>query len=401
MTLHLPATAGPPALATGLHAQALLAEPVLARADATPALEGIVLDQAPSPAQLAALSRRLGVELALVHHLGGSGDPAAGRYVLYTGTAHGVTAPLGAGHRLLCHTELAGGRVGPPSSRDVAYLGRAAALGAVERQSAIVRVSGRGGVDAVIEFGAGSAWAPARVESAHRYTAIDPAHAVDLARDLSMLGSEGHPLRLPVFATPGRVEFARLAQADEGFPEQVGVYSNFSRRLQNLFGDLKPWNGMTAYPAYVLEILKPGTRVLDVGCGLGWLVNDLRERGVDAYGLDPSDAMPEGPHLVRAGVQDKDAFPAEHFDTILSSHSIFNRDETEGFRLAALARLAYWLKPGGTLHLGTVIDPKGLARMAREDVPGLRPVIVEPCSVEQGTLMVNGYLFIIKDGAPG
>lgn len=360
-------------------------------------LEGIVLDQAPTPAQLAALSRRLGVELALVHHESAPGVRTGGRYVLYTGTAHGVAAPVGTGHRLVCHTELAGGRAAPPSSRDVAYLGRAAALGAAQRDSAIVRVAARGGVEALIDFGPDSTWAAPRAAAPHRYAAIDPARAIDLAHDLGMLSTDGGPLTLRVFAAPGRVELAQLAQADEGFPDQVGTYSSFSRRLQNLFGDLKPWNGLTAYPAYVLEILKPGTRVLDVGCGLGWLVSDLRERGVDAYGLDPSDAMPEAAHLVRAGVQHRDAFPAEHFDTILSSHSIFNRDETDAFRLAALARLAYWLKPGGTLHLGTVTDPQGLARMAREDVPGLRPVIVEPCSVEQGTLMVNGYLFIIKD----
>jgi SAM-dependent methyltransferase len=35
--------------------------------------------------------------------------------------------------------------------------------------------------------------------------------------------------------------------------------------------------------------LKPGDKVLDIGCGKGFLVKDLVDAGIDAYGLDVSD----------------------------------------------------------------------------------------------------------------
>ena len=45
-----------------------------------------------------------------------------------------------------------------------------------------------------------------------------------------------------------------------------------------------------AYPLF-LDLLgvRPGTRLLDVSCGSGFLLKAARERGVDAYGIDLSD----------------------------------------------------------------------------------------------------------------
>ena len=51
-----------------------------------------------------------------------------------------------------------------------------------------------------------------------------------------------------------------------------------------------------AYACTNLIKVDPSARVLDFGCGRGELVQQLRERGYDAYGCDPeADWTPE-PH---------------------------------------------------------------------------------------------------------
>ena len=61
-------------------------------------------------------------------------------------------------------------------------------------------------------------------------------------------------------------------------------------------------------------------RVLDVGCGRGWVVQALRERGVDAWGVDPSPTatcLTEArPFHLRAAA-DRLPFPTGAFDVVL------------------------------------------------------------------------------------
>lgn len=399
MSLQIPST--PPAAAAPL---AALSSAALASAEQAP-LVGLALERAPTAAQLAAFSRRLGAEVALVEDVGAR-SAAGSRYMLLTGTAHGVTVPVGPRYRLLCHTELGGTRRADASSRDLAYLSRAAALGAPQSHSHIVRVAKRGEVAALIRFDLGSASAPPHPETPPgphprpRYSPVDPSLAIDLGRSTGVLDPHGMPHTLRIAAAPGVAEFARLAQPDEAFPEQRAYYKVTGRPIELLFGELNPWNGATAFPMEVLSEITPDKRVLDVGCGLGQLVEDLRARGVDAYGIDPADEMPHADYLIRAGVQQKDAFPAEHFDIALHSHSIFDRNETLEFWLAALERIAYWLKPGGSMHLGTCLSPESLAKMVREDLPSLRVVALVPPHREVNRLEINGYIHIVKDPRP-
>lgn len=396
MSLHIPSASLPDIGAAAAPSSLMPAR------GAEPPLPGLVLDRAPTAAQLAAFSRRLGVEVALMEHLGPLGT-AQGRYVLLTGSPHGVMTPVGPAYRLLCHTELGQAYRAQASSRDLAYLSRAAALGARQDHSHIVRVAARGEVAALIRFDLGSPSAPPRAEArsaAHpspRYAPVDPSLAIDLGRSTGLLDPDGMPRTLRIAAAPGQVEFARLAQPEEAFPEQRAYYKVTGRPIELLFGELNPWDGATAFPMEVLRELTPGKRVLDVGCGLGQLVEDLRARGVDAYGIDPADEMPHADYLIRAGVQQKDAFPGGHFDVALHSHSIFDRNETLEFWLAALERIAYWLKPGGSMHLGTCLSPESLAEMVREDLPSLRVVTLVPCHREHNLHQINGYIHIVKE----
>ena len=80
--------------------------------------------------------------------------------------------------------------------------------------------------------------------------------------------------------------------------------------------------------------LKPGDRVLDVGCAKGFLVKDLREAlpGLDVRGIDISDyalanAEPEArPHLSKASC-DKLPFANDSFDLVLAINTVHNLDE--------------------------------------------------------------------------
>jgi SAM-dependent methyltransferase len=59
---------------------------------------------------------------------------------------------------------------------------------------------------------------------------------------------------------------------------------------------------------YVLPLLQGSQRVLDVGCGVGALVNALVRRGHDAYGVDVPAAVPQ---WVRAGNDNNRFFCAD------------------------------------------------------------------------------------------
>lgn len=77
--------------------------------------------------------------------------------------------------------------------------------------------------------------------------------------------------------------------------------------------------------------LKPGMRVLDVGCGKGFLIKDLMLEceGLQAFGLDVSlyaimTAPEELVGRVHLGTAEKLPFPDKSFDCVLSLNTIHN-----------------------------------------------------------------------------
>ncbi len=75
--------------------------------------------------------------------------------------------------------------------------------------------------------------------------------------------------------------------------------------------------------------LQPGARVLDVGCGKGFLVKDLVDQGMDAYGLDVSsyalmNCEPDIVGRVHLGTALSLPFPDNSFDCVLSLNTIHN-----------------------------------------------------------------------------
>jgi SAM-dependent methyltransferase len=79
--------------------------------------------------------------------------------------------------------------------------------------------------------------------------------------------------------------------------------------------------------------LKAGNRVLDVGCGKGFLVKDLMKvcSGVEAFGLDISEyavmnCEPEVIGRLHVGNAVHLPFPARSFDCVLSINTVHNLD---------------------------------------------------------------------------
>ncbi|MFZ1065093.1 MAG: class I SAM-dependent methyltransferase [Pseudolabrys sp.] len=79
--------------------------------------------------------------------------------------------------------------------------------------------------------------------------------------------------------------------------------------------------------------LKPGMRVLDVGCAKGFLVKDLMQEtpGLEAFGLDVScyalmHCEPESVGRLHLGTAEGLPFPDASFDAVLSINTIHNLD---------------------------------------------------------------------------
>ncbi|MBS3939485.1 MAG: class I SAM-dependent methyltransferase [Actinobacteria bacterium] len=104
--------------------------------------------------------------------------------------------------------------------------------------------------------------------------------------------------------------------------------------------------------APVLDDLWPGASVLDLGCGVGRLANELARRGHEVVGVDESAEMlahlDAGVQAVQARIEDLDL--GRTFDVVvLASHFVNTADAVE--RHALLACVARHLSPGGSAYV--------------------------------------------------
>jgi SAM-dependent methyltransferase len=92
--------------------------------------------------------------------------------------------------------------------------------------------------------------------------------------------------------------------------------------------------------------LRPGMKVLDIGCAKGFLVKDLLDRGLDAFGLDVSryallHCPPDIAGRLHLGSADLLPFPSGSFDAVLSINTIHNLDRDGCLRaLREMTRVA-------------------------------------------------------------
>ena len=135
-----------------------------------------------------------------------------------------------------------------------------------------------------------------------------------------------------------------------------------------------------------------GKRVLDIGTGDGKFVTDLRERGIDAVGVDIY-LKPEQKAQAHFLEADAAKLPLENesVDRIFSSYSIYwagySRDIPDAVLLSGLREAARVLKPGGQLHFMEA-ETKRMKRLISE-VPGLEIVEAQKMTDERTTYSVR------------
>lgn len=110
----------------------------------------------------------------------------------------------------------------------------------------------------------------------------------------------------------------------------------------------------------------PG-RMLDLGCGSGWFLLEMRKKGWDTYGVEINSRAAEigrkkaGLNIFAGDLQEA-KFPADFFDYVRSNHS-FEHISSPRATLAEIYRI---LKPGGRLMIGVPNGASLTARVFRE-----------------------------------
>jgi SAM-dependent methyltransferase len=125
--------------------------------------------------------------------------------------------------------------------------------------------------------------------------------------------------------------------------------------------------GKVKYLQYLVGLLRShgslGGRVLDVGCGYGFLLAALEAAGYEAHGIEVSAHAAEQARrrirgqVIQQGAEEPFPFPDGHFDAVTLLDVI---EHLAGYP-AALASCARCLRPGGKLFVIT-LNAHSLAR---------------------------------------
>ncbi len=121
------------------------------------------------------------------------------------------------------------------------------------------------------------------------------------------------------------------------------------------------------------EMVRPGDRVLEIGCGTGTLAVQMAQRGAMVTGVDESPWMLEQARrkVAEAGLEDRvtlhsmeaslltDHFPPASFDVIVGTLVFSELPENE--RRFVLDACRTLLAPGGRLVIGDEVIPEGTA----------------------------------------
>lgn len=114
-----------------------------------------------------------------------------------------------------------------------------------------------------------------------------------------------------------------------------------------------------------IERQAPGKKLLEVGCGMGFLLEEAARRGFQARGLEVNrwevDMLRERGLDVQAGTLEEARFRPESFDVVCMSHVL---EHVEDLR-ALLAEVRRVLRPGGVLAVAQPHYAAPLPRVLR------------------------------------
>lgn len=165
------------------------------------------------------------------------------------------------------------------------------------------------------------------------------------------------------YAIPGEFDAAQCTRCDLVYvdpmptPADLGAlypddyYSFRPPQLEPAWRYLiKRYCGLQKY-TYLPAELKTG-RMLDVGCGAGQYLLEMRARGWEVYGSELSKGAAAAGRAagldIRGGELPEAGFPAAHFDFIRLNHSFEHMPNPD----AVLVEIRRLLKPDGRLFIG-------------------------------------------------
>ena len=129
--------------------------------------------------------------------------------------------------------------------------------------------------------------------------------------------------------------------------------ATWPQKLAGLLLYLHPGYRLQAEYSVMQLTAQPGGRVLDIGCGAGWLTAFLGSLGWEAMGIDVDPetvtAVRSRGLEVRLGTLEAQDFPADYFDAIIMNHVIEHIHDP----LKHLRECHRVLKKGGVLSLVT------------------------------------------------
>ncbi len=134
------------------------------------------------------------------------------------------------------------------------------------------------------------------------------------------------------------------------YPADYYAYqNNFSRKLwKEIVKSLLWFRVGTRDPQFD----SPG-RMLDLGCGSGWFLRQMREKGWDVYGVEINSAAAQLGRVqaglkIHAGTLQQARFPPDFFDYVRANHS-FEHITCPAQTLREIRRI---MRPGGRLLIG-------------------------------------------------
>ncbi len=145
-----------------------------------------------------------------------------------------------------------------------------------------------------------------------------------------------------------------------------------------------------------LDVVRAGTRVLDLACGAGRYLTALARRGARVFGLDLSLPMLHAAQrrgvrrLVRGDVREL-PLRGESCDTVLNLFTSFGYFEDDAEHAAVLREVARVLHPGGWFVLDYLNAPEVRANLvARDSVEaGGRTIIQERRLSDDGRFVIK------------
>jgi SAM-dependent methyltransferase len=154
----------------------------------------------------------------------------------------------------------------------------------------------------------------------------------------------------------------------ERFPDEVELAEAYGEAASDDYVEEEAGQRETARVALerIERHVAPGA-LLDLGCWVGFLLAEARERGWRTLGVEPSEFASGyardrlGLEVIRAGLLEAD-LPERQFDAVVMGDVIEHIPDAAG----ALDRIGRLLRPGGVLHLAL---PNAGSRLARRMGP--------------------------------